>query len=593
MDVIGTGISGYLLVDKKRGKINKEKFKDSLSYRGTSRVHEETDKRLFLCQHTLGTSDFSIFQGNDIILLHSCLAEPKNSLSILTSSIKQNPYRLNSIYGTFSACIYDTNRETLYITRDPIGKKSLFYFNKNGIFAFSSDIRSLCLLRKKETKPNKDYLETYLLKAEHTSGSTKYRGINRVKPGEVVEVDIGGGGVKKTIWRSLEAREHLGKQEAYDKFRKTYKSVAKQHVAHGASPVIQISGGVDSTSMASVIGNLAVNTDPIFYSVTYRRERPDESAMLDKVEEYAGINIKRFPYSEIEVTGIGNTADEFQDRLYNPFHFMHRPIFDSLTDKTQPNRLMTGIGADVVMGAPFYKYKYLHYLKNLSLTHIVKEALVSFNHRWFTDFLYSLINCGIRELFNDLTSLHADIEYPSTPFYINCDINRGKQAAREKLFSGNIIKDLIIYSIYNDPPHTEETVDKISTSMNINVVHLYYDRRLLEVILNTKIDTLFNTGRAKNLIKESLSADIPYHIYRRKTKSGYDEILADEIRNRSEYIEKLIHDSQFNASFINWPDVYSFFSYVKDNHRIEEQKYSELREFWSLTSILDWYENNF
>lgn len=500
---------------------------------------------------------------------------------------------MNNVCGSFSVCVYNKTTGKITITRDAVCKKPLFYLGSERIFAFSSDIRSLCVLRDKKPKPNTDYLATYLLRGEHTSGNTKYRNIRRVKPGEAIEVDVGDGGMDRTIWRSLETRGKLSEEEAYKKFRERYKSVAREHVAHGSTPAIQVSGGVDSTTMASVIGSSPIDTSPFFYSVTYRRERPAESAMLGDVEDFADINISRYAYDTLEVPTIGNTKNIFNDRLHNPFHFIHKPIFDRHGYKNEVDLLMTGIGADMVMGAPFYKYKYLHYLENFNIERIIKEAFTSFNQRWFLNFLVSLISYGIVPLSNlDKLFPKAGGDY-STPFYVTADFETKGLTSSKRTFSENIVKDLIISSIYNDTPHTEETMDKIFASMGISTVSFYHDRRLLDIVLRSKVSTLFKSGKAKNLVKESLSEDIPSHIYRRRTKSGYDEILANEIRKEKEYIEELIHYSQFDLPLIEWSYIHNFFYHIESNNVIEESRYSDLRDMWSLVSVLDWYEKNF
>lgn len=53
---------------------------------------------------------------------------------------EESPKKFN---GAFSFCIYDKEREILFLARDQVGKKFLYYSNYNGKFLFSSEVKSI------------------------------------------------------------------------------------------------------------------------------------------------------------------------------------------------------------------------------------------------------------------------------------------------------------------------------------------------------------------------------------------------------------------------------------------------------------------
>ncbi|OGT96006.1 MAG: asparagine synthase (glutamine-hydrolyzing), partial [Gammaproteobacteria bacterium RIFOXYB2_FULL_38_6] len=50
---------------------------------------------------------------------------------------------LDDLIGMFAFAIYDIERQELFVARDPIGKKPIYYFYQRGIFVFASEIQAL------------------------------------------------------------------------------------------------------------------------------------------------------------------------------------------------------------------------------------------------------------------------------------------------------------------------------------------------------------------------------------------------------------------------------------------------------------------
>ena len=89
------------------------------------------------------------------------------------------------LYGNFAFAIYESTTQRLYLVRDQLGIKPLFYSYQNGSLAFASQIKSLFAHPSIIPCVNLDGLrELFGVCPARTPGKTVYKNINEIKPGE-------------------------------------------------------------------------------------------------------------------------------------------------------------------------------------------------------------------------------------------------------------------------------------------------------------------------------------------------------------------------------------------------------------------------
>ena len=94
-----------------------------------------------------------------------------------------------NLNGIFGFSFLDIENELLYVVRDHFGVKPVYWFNDSNSFLFSSEIRPInYILGKKETDTGN--LPTLLYLRYLPSPLTLYRGINKLRPGHYLEIDL-------------------------------------------------------------------------------------------------------------------------------------------------------------------------------------------------------------------------------------------------------------------------------------------------------------------------------------------------------------------------------------------------------------------
>jgi len=112
---------------------------------------------------------------------------------IIASYLKWGVDFVKYLRGMFAIALLD--KDTLYIFRDRLGKKPLFYLQSKS-FIFASEIKALTpFLQKNEL--NEDALMSYLSFLAPTPPHTFFKGINKLAAGEYLKLESGKVEVKR------------------------------------------------------------------------------------------------------------------------------------------------------------------------------------------------------------------------------------------------------------------------------------------------------------------------------------------------------------------------------------------------------------
>lgn len=104
---------------------------------------------------------------------------------VLKSYMKYKEKCADMLNGIFAFAIYDVSENSIFLCRDKIGVKPLFYYEYDGGILFASEIKAL--LASKIVKPQIDetgLYEIFFLGPARTPSCGVFKGIKELKPGE-------------------------------------------------------------------------------------------------------------------------------------------------------------------------------------------------------------------------------------------------------------------------------------------------------------------------------------------------------------------------------------------------------------------------
>lgn len=191
---------------------------------------------------------------------------------LLFSFLKNGTDFIKQVRGAFAMAIYNQNEKILYLFRDPLGLRPLFYTEMNQTLIFASEIKGLFQYPGIEAALDREgFIELLSLGPARKPGSAIFKNIFEVKPGHFVTYNKGG--FKEQRYHSFEIKEHL---DSYEDTKEQIHYLLNQSIDSLKSAVMPfcsfLSGGLDSSIISAKLAN-AENTPLASYSLEFDNSR--------------------------------------------------------------------------------------------------------------------------------------------------------------------------------------------------------------------------------------------------------------------------------------------------------------------------------
>lgn len=258
----------------------------------------------------------------------------------------------NHMNGNFSIALWDSNREKLFLLRDRVGIRPLFYAHKDGYLIFGSEMKSIFKFPGISGELDPVGLEQIFTIWSNIPPQTPFKDIKELAPGSIMECSSDGETTEK-YWRY-----NFPDKDDYDiKSSEFYKQKVKEELHKAVElrlrsdvPVASyLSGGIDSSVVAALVKKHH-NNNLITFSVAFKDNDFDESSYQKEMVDYLGTD-HRMVYADYNSIGA-----KFSDVV----RYAERPtirtapspllILSGLVRENGIKVVLTGEGADEVFG---------------------------------------------------------------------------------------------------------------------------------------------------------------------------------------------------------------------------------------------------
>jgi asparagine synthase (glutamine-hydrolysing) len=269
--------------------------------------------------------------------------------------------------GMFAFAVWDRSAQTLFLARDRLGVKPLYYSHVNGSFAFASRPRALHKLidgldGDLDLEGLRCYLDIGYFPGEHSL----FQNVRRCPPGHYLWLDKNGLTTHR-YWNPAEIRPEISWQTRSEDdlldeldalIRRSVQSRLVSDVPLGAF----LSGGIDSSLVVAMMSQLA--TGPVeTFTIGFDEPEFDESGYAAKVASHLGVtNIAE----RMGVDDLLGLMPVFRQENDEPF--FDSSVFPSMALSRFARRhvtvSLTGDGGDELFGGYHY-YQVVGYLRSL------------------------------------------------------------------------------------------------------------------------------------------------------------------------------------------------------------------------------------
>ncbi len=201
--------------------------------------------------------------------------------------------------GMFAFAIWDRNKKTLFIARDRLGIKPLYYKLTSERLLFGSEIKVLLAHGGIRPEFNRSALPEFLAFGYLSGEETFYSGIRKLPPGHTMTIGLDGEPQIRQYWDLDASQPHESRDESYyvRSYRELLEGAVESHLMSDVPLGVFLSGGVDSSAVAALMTK--IRREPVeTFSVGYGEQAYSELPYARKVA--AHINSKHHEVSVSE-----------------------------------------------------------------------------------------------------------------------------------------------------------------------------------------------------------------------------------------------------------------------------------------------------
>lgn len=196
---------------------------------------------------------------------------------------------LSRLNGMWAFAIHDSRTGRLFLARDRFGKKPIYYFYRNGTFAFASELTALLehplAPRNLSEIARVKFLAHALIPAPHSA----IEGVFKLPAAHHLTLAPGSGSPRLTrYWRYTLEPEETGKSESAlaSELLETLTHATRRRLVADVPLGIFLSGGLDSSTIAALAAREIQGVKPQTFTIRFKEPSFDESSFAARVADY-------------------------------------------------------------------------------------------------------------------------------------------------------------------------------------------------------------------------------------------------------------------------------------------------------------------
>lgn len=500
--------------------------------------------------------------------------------------------RLN---GMFAIGIYDRQAHKLYLFRDRMGIKPLYYFYDGEHFAFASELKGLLAVTeiRQRLSLNRQAVALFLHLGYIPSPISIFKEVKKFPSGNLATVDKDGISIAPW-WQAsskVESSVIFDPGEALERFEHLLESSVQYRLISDVPYGAFLSGGIDSSLVTAMAQK--VNSGPLStFTIGFPETKYNEADFARTIAAHLGTQHNEFTVTEQEALDWLPTYFDTYDEPFADSSGIPSLLVAHLA-RQKVTMILTGDGGDeLFMGYGAYKWaerlgsNYPLFLRNAAAGLLEKGNLRSkraamlfrypdmdhFKSHIFSQEQYFFSGNEVEDLLLEVEDLPAMQEsFPSL-------LRELRPAEQQALF------DLHYYL----PDDLLVKVDRATMAQGLEARVPLLDYRIVDFALNLDYKLKVKNGQTKWLMRQLLKKFVPSELFERP-KWGFSIPLLKWLQNDLKFLadEHLSEEAVKRTGVLNPEEV------KKLLHAFYGQGKTYLyQRVWALIVLQRWLENN-
>lgn len=222
--------------------------------------------------------------------------------------------------GMFAIALFDREDGSVYLVRDRIGKKPLYYWLDGENLVFASELKPIMACPGFRKAIRKDVLSRYLYQQYINAPESIFENVYKLEPGAILRFSKG----KSENWKYWDIRKVYAKQKQkqvtdYGQAKAELKDLLKKATAARMIADVPLgsflSGGYDSSLITAIAQEHS--TEPVkTFSIGFHEERYNEARYAKQVADYLGTNHTEMYIDEKQMFDLVESIPQYYDEPF-------------------------------------------------------------------------------------------------------------------------------------------------------------------------------------------------------------------------------------------------------------------------------------
>jgi asparagine synthase (glutamine-hydrolysing) len=511
---------------------------------------------------------------------------------------------LHYLRGMFAFAIYDFNKDKLFVARDHLGQKPLYYFHDNEQFAFGSEIKSVLSINDNLRELDEKALYEYLTVRIITPPRSMFKKIRKLPPAHYLVFKNNKIDIVKYWDLKFEPKNNWDFNETKEELDRKIEETVKYHLVSDVPVGAFLSGGLDSSLVVAYMSKLLDQPFKTFAGdVPYKNHSEISYArMVSDKYKTENFELKFVPSLIKTLPEIIWHMDEPSDSLSVAMFYI------SKLAKKEVKVVLGGDGGDELFGGydRYYGnvYASIYALVPQAIRKTIFERLINYMPEgfWYQSLSHKLKWIHQISFYNDgerysksLSYFYFSQQYHKNLFteeYLEKINSFDPEATIKTFFDSENADELIDKMLHSDsmvrmPDHPVMILDRMAMAHGLEARSPFLDHKLAE--FTAKIPPKFKIkGTKRRYIQTELARKyLPSDLIDRK-KQGFaspiNYLLENEFKllfNKFLSNSRLVEEKYLRKSFID--------ALLSDHL---EKKADHGQRLWLLTNSEIWYRMN-
>jgi asparagine synthase (glutamine-hydrolysing) len=495
---------------------------------------------------------------------------------------------LHYLRGMFVIILFDSRKDEVFIARDRLGIKPLYYTEHDGRVIFASEIKAIFSGFDVGREPDDQVVLKFLTSRVHDdTKNTFFKNIKRLMPGHFMVIDNGGNFRLEKYWSPSYSTEFSSKKsdaEYAAEFKEIFTEAVKLHLIGDVPVGVTLSGGLDSSGITALATKLY--KEGASEASTTHEQRDQEFYAFSAIHPGETINEEEYIDSVVDHTGVKSVKiipelEKFWSEVDMWTYFQEEPVISGApyayyTVMREARKyvtvLLTGQGGDELLAGyiPYFQTYIQTAIANGQYAALAREVYAG--RDLYAKYFFEKISSRLkkRNLIDTKSMIDPailkSVEIPQVPKFKNLN---------ERLFED-------VTSLTTPSLLRYEDKNSMANSLESRVP--FFDHLVVEYIFSLPVDQKIKFGWNRYIYREAMKGIIPEKNRLRRSKIGFTNPEWEWIERRKDTFIELFSSETFRLrKYWDADKVLQEFKLA-----VGGKKGGDILFFWRLFSVEMW-----